>query len=107
MVTVAPLGLWFRIDGGETVDLVRRRAMRQLFWALVEKRLGAPGEPLSLGEMLAAAWPGERILHKAGTARIYTAIRALRELGLRELLVTAGDGDMLAPRARVELRASE
>ena len=101
-LVVASKGLWFRIDGGEQVDLVRRRALRLLFWALVEKRVAAPGEPMSLDEMLAAAWPGERILHKAGTARIYTAIRTLRDLGLRDLLVTAGAGYMLALAATIE-----
>jgi hypothetical protein len=75
--------------------------MRQLLWALVERRLAAPGEAMSLDAMLAAAWPGERILHKAGTARIYTAIRALRDMGLRDALVTAGDGYMIAPRVHV------
>jgi DNA-binding winged helix-turn-helix (wHTH) protein len=99
---VAEKGLWFKLEGGEAVDLMRRRAMRQLLWALVEKRLRAPGEPMALDEMLAAAWPGERIVHRAGTARIYTAIRALRDLGLRDVLVTAGDGYMIAPAVAVE-----
>ncbi len=102
-MSVAHLGMWFKLAGGEAVDLVRRRAMRQLFWALVEKRVAAAGAPMSLDDMLAAAWPGERILHKAGTARIYTAIRTLRDLGLRDVLVTAGDGYMIAPNVRVEI----
>jgi DNA-binding winged helix-turn-helix (wHTH) protein len=93
--------MWFQVGSAEHVDLTRRRAMRQLLWALVERRLAAPGEAMSLDAMLAAAWPGERILHKAGTARIYTAIRALRDMGLRDALVTAGDGYMIAPRVHV------
>ncbi len=106
-LTAGHLGNWFRVGTGETVDLVRRRAMRQLFWALVEKHVASPGEPMTLDAMLAAAWPGERILHRAGTARIYTAIRSLRDLGLRDFLVTAGEGYMLAPKVRVEIDRDE
>jgi hypothetical protein len=64
--------------------------------ALVAARKG--GEPLVRGDaLLAAGWPGERILPDAATNRLYVAIATLRKLGLRDVLVRFDEGYRLDP----------
>ncbi len=97
-------GRWFRPPGGEVVNIKRRRPLQRLLQRLVEQREAAPGEPLGTGALIAAGWPGERVLPKAGATRVYTAIATLRRLGLRELLVRTRGGYLL--RAEVALSRS-
>jgi predicted ATPase/Tfp pilus assembly protein PilF len=80
---------WFRIGEGERVDLSKRRAPR-----LILKKL-AEGRVLTLDEVIAAGWPGERIQPDAAAARAYTAIKTLRELGLGDHLERRDDGYLL------------
>jgi hypothetical protein len=56
---------------------------------------------MSLDAIVAAAWPGERVLASAGAARVYTAVRTLRDLGLRDVIATADDGYRIAADVRV------
>ena len=51
-----------------------------------------------LAERPEAGWPGERTLPEAGANRVYSAVRDLRKLGLRDVLVRADDGYRLDPR---------
>src|SRR5690606_375702 len=92
---------WFRLEGGDGVDLTRRRALRGVLRGLVERRLAAAGAPLSLDDVLEAGWPGERMSPESGARRVYVTINRLRKLGLGELLLTTGDGYMLAPHVEV------
>lgn len=93
---------WFRLEGDdEGVDLTRRRALRGVLRGLVERRLSAPGEPMTLDDVLEAGWPGERMSPESGARRVYVTINRLRKLGLGELLLTTGDGYMLAPKVAV------
>ncbi len=87
---------WFRVGSGETVDLSKRRAPRLILAALVEARAKSPNHGISLDEVIAAGWPGERIQPEAAAARAYTAIKTLRELGLGDILVRRDDGYLLA-----------
>jgi predicted ATPase/Tfp pilus assembly protein PilF len=93
---------WFRVGEGERVDLSKRRAPRLILRALAELRARAPGTGLTLDDVVAAGWPGERIQAEAAAARAYTAIKTLRELGLGELLVRRDDGYLLDPAARLD-----
>ena len=77
---------WFRVGEGERVDLSKRRAPRLILKALAEGRV------LTLDEIIAAGWPGERIQPDAAAARAYTAIKTLRELGLGDHLERRDDG---------------
>ena len=100
-VEVAEDGGWFRVAGADGVDLTRRRALRGVLEALVARRLAAPGRPLSVDDVLEAGWPGERMSPESGARRVYVTINRLRNLGFGELLLTTGDGYMLAPRVDV------
>lgn len=98
-----------RVDGSEIegpqgrLDLRRRRAVRLLLAALARHRLEHPGEALSTQACIEAGWPGERMLHEAASARLWSAIRALRDLGLEDVLQTVGEGYRLAPTNAVRI----
>lgn len=98
-------GRFFRL-GDEEVNLGRRGPLRKVLLALAKKRVASPGVGLSNEEVLEAGWPGEKMQHEAGLARVYTTIQRLRGLGLQSLLVTHDDGYLLdeAVAARIEKR---
>lgn len=94
---VCELGQWFRTPEGEVVSVERWKPLQRLLARLVEQRVAAPAEPLSVEALIAAGWPGERMLPKAGATRVYSAIASLRRLGLRDVLVRDGRGYLLDP----------
>jgi predicted ATPase len=96
-LVVPPGAEWFRLPGGETVSLQRRQVLRALLRRLAEQRLSAPGAATTVWELVEAAWPGQRALGEAGPPRVYTAVRALRRLGLADLLLSDGGGYLLDP----------
>jgi predicted ATPase len=95
-------GRCFRLDDGPTVDLTRRRALRAVLAGLVAQHRRAPGEPLGVDDVLEAGWPGERMSPESGARRVYVTINRLRNLGLGDLLLTTGDGYMLAPHVALK-----
>jgi len=96
-LVVCAHGRWFRLPGGELASVARWRSLQRLLARLAERRETAPGEPLSVDALVAAGWPGERMLSKAGATRVYTAIASLRRLGLRDLLLRDDRGYLLRP----------
>ncbi|MFO0565269.1 MAG: AAA family ATPase [Polyangiaceae bacterium] len=87
---------FFRLFGQEHgVPLERRRAVREVLRALVEARSRQPGVPVSVETLVAAGWPGERILPAAAAGRVYTAISTLRRLGLRNVVEQSGTGYLI------------
>jgi len=93
-LVVDPTGVWFRPPGGAIVDLSRRRPLMRIVVALAERRRSAEA-PLTLAELVAAGWPGERILPEAAQVRVHVAISTLRTLGLRGLLLHGKAGYFL------------
>jgi predicted ATPase len=96
-LVVCAHGRWFRVPGGEVKSVSRWRSLQRLLARLAERREIAPGEPLSVDALVAAGWPGERMLPKAGATRVYTAVASLRRLGLRDLLLRDDQGYLLRP----------
>ncbi|MCB9707162.1 MAG: FHA domain-containing protein [Myxococcales bacterium] len=90
-------GRWFRLPQRERVELAHRRTLARILAALVAQRAAAPGVPSSVAELLAAGWPDERVLERAGANRVHVALTALRKLGLRELLLRRDDGYVVDP----------
>jgi tetratricopeptide (TPR) repeat protein len=86
-LVVCARGRWFRAPGGSVVSVARWRPLQRLLERLAERREIAPGESLTVEALVAAGWPGERMLAKAGATRVYTAIASLRRLGLKGMLV--------------------
>ncbi len=83
--------------GGRRVELGRRPSLRRVLAHLVAQRASAPGAAASVEALLAAGWPGERVLPEAGAERVYTAVRTLRAMGLATVLVRRDGGYALDP----------
>ncbi len=96
-LVVGPAGLWFRPPHGERVALDRRRQLAKILDRLAGERLARPGSALDWDALLAAAWPGERVLPEAAAHRVRVAVSTLRKLGLRDVLRTSEDGYLLVP----------
>jgi len=97
----------FLVPGAASaVDLSRRTPLRRILFALAIVRVEAPGEPLSMDEMVRAGWPGERIGSAAAANRVRVALATLRKLGLREAIVTGQGGYLLDPAMAVVLGAT-
>lgn len=99
-IVVARDGRGFMTAKGERVSLARRKALSRALVLLTERRLSEPGTGISWQEMLAAAWPGEKVHPEAGFLRVRNALFLLRKLGLGEALQTR-DGYLLAPDVTV------
>lgn len=81
--------------GSERLDFSRRGPLRRVLVALVEARLRSAGRALSAGDVQEAGWPGEKMFAESAAARVYMAIRRLRELGLGPALRTVDAGYLL------------
>lgn len=90
-------GRWFVMSGADCVDLRTRKTLATLLRRLGEHRLSAPGDALSPESLIADVWPGERIIPKAARNRLHVAVRSLRAMGLRDVLLFTRHGYMLAP----------
>jgi hypothetical protein len=95
-------GAWFELREGPRVSCERRQVLRRLLVALGEHRVRAPGEALSAAALIAAGWPGERILHAAARNRLKFSVALLRRLGLRDAIRSQGSGYLIDPALALE-----
>ena len=102
---VARDGTWFEQPGGERVSLAQRHRLRRLFAALVAHYLTAPGEPMSLDELIEHGWPGEKMDAESAINRVHVSLTTLRKLGLRELLNRDEQGYYLDSKAAIVVRS--
>jgi hypothetical protein len=86
----------FRWPAGNVVPLPPRSPMRRVLDRLVAERLARPGAAVSVDDLVAAGWPGERIREDAALNRLYVALATLRKRGLRELIVSTEGGYALS-----------
>lgn len=96
-----PALMWFVVENQQK-NLARKGAMRRILQALVAAHTTTPGVALSPDALVAAGWPGERMLPEAASTRVRTAISALRKLGLRDIIQTRDDGYVFASTVVVE-----
>ena len=101
MLIVGPEARWFRLREHQPVRVLKAQAGRLVLARLVRQHVDAPGRALSLGDLFAAGWPGERIAPKAAANRVYVTLTKLRQLGLGGLLQSRDDGFLLDPAAIV------
>lgn len=78
-------GEWFVVPSGARVELGRRRLLGRLLAALARDRIGAR-VGLAADDLIALAWPGERILPDAASTRLRVALTRLRGMGVGDLL---------------------
>src|SRR5262249_14706511 len=90
-------GRWFRLPGSEVVWLERRGPLRRMVLALAQHRLAKPGLARHWEELVEVAWPGQHPTPESARNRVYVAIANLRNLGLREALLTHDEGYLIDP----------
>jgi hypothetical protein len=93
--------MWFRLGRGTTIDLRRRRSQRLILQALVQHRIEWPGQVISAAELVAKGWPGESMLPSSARCRLYVTVLALRNSGLRHVLLAQDGGYLLDPLVEV------
>ena len=96
-------GRGFRLPGGADVELPERSPLRRILLHFARRRGEAPGEVVTLEEIVRAGWPEEKIGTDAALNRAYVALTALRKLGLRGLLLSGGGGYALSQALIVRL----
>ncbi len=94
-VEIGSDGSWFTTTDGRRVDLSRRKPLKRILERLLQARVDEPGTSLSLADIQEAGWPGERMLARAASGRVYVAICTLRKLGLDDILTRADKGYLL------------
>jgi tetratricopeptide (TPR) repeat protein len=90
-----------RLPDGRVLDLSGRSQLWRVLLRLIEARIEMPGRRLSAQELFESAWSSERIRYESGRSRLYVVIRALRDLGLRDLLFHDSDGYVLDPAVEI------
>lgn len=96
-------GRWYSTPEGTRHDLERRKTLGRVLTALLLARRDEPGRALSVADLLASAWPEEKLLPRAGANRVYVAVTTLRKMGLRDLLVRSDSGYLLDPEVQLRI----
>jgi tetratricopeptide (TPR) repeat protein len=97
LLTVGWHGAWFVVGPGERIDLSRRAPLRALLWLLAEHREAQPGTAIPIDQLIAAAWPGQKMVRSSALNRLHVAFATLRSLGLKDVLQRRGEGYLLTP----------
>jgi predicted ATPase len=101
-LVVAEDGASFRTPGAaESVQIPERSPLRRILAHLAARRIEAPGEVVTIDELIAVGWPSEKIATEAALNRAYVALASLRKMGLRGILVQGGGGYALSPAVAV------
>ena len=100
-VVVGPQLAWLRLPGGHTITLSDHDAARRIMLRLIEHHAERQEDGLPPEQLIAAGWPGEKLLAEAARNRLYVVVAWLRKQGLKELLLRRFGGYMLAPTVRV------
>jgi predicted ATPase len=100
-LVVAPKAVWLRLPDGRTIDLERRRPLARIMARLAIERCQKTPHALGWEALLAAGWPGEKVLPSAGAHRVRVAISTLRKLGVGDVIKTVEDGYVIDDRTPV------
>lgn len=87
--------------GEVALPIGRRAAARNVLATLVRARLACPNEPAPWRDLVASAWPGERITDASAKNRVKVTIAWLRKLGLRDAIESDERGYWLGDRCDV------
>lgn len=82
---------------GDVVDLSARPTLAAIVRTLLDARRASPGKGVASASLVAAAWPGEKVLRNAAAIRVRVAIAQLRKLGFADVLRSGGGGYFLDP----------
>lgn len=98
-LTVGPGAAWFVVDAGPKADLSAKRSLRSILLALTDAH--SQGRRVTVGELVAAGWPGELLKGTSGPDRLYTALASLRAAGLRDVFERTHAGYCIHPEVEV------
>lgn len=102
-LTVHEDGSWFRVDGGQPVDLRTRARYRVLLRMLVREHLRDPAATISVAAVIREVWPDEKLRHAVARNRAYVALCSLRKWGLEGLVLRTAHGYHFDPNVRLTL----
>jgi predicted negative regulator of RcsB-dependent stress response len=106
-LVVARDGAWFALAGQPAVSLPAHGAARRVLKALAEARVTGATDGVSHEQIVAAGWPGQRVLAEAAALRVRAVIKQLRRAGLAELVVTLNGAYALSQQREVRLWSEE
>ena len=92
-LVVAEDGAWMTTPEGARTELPPGSPLRALLCALAAR----PAQDVSREALIAAGWPGERILPRASARRLHAAVSELRGHGLGARLERTAGGYRLVP----------
>jgi hypothetical protein len=84
-----------RLSSGDEISLASRPALARIAEQLIVAHERGRG-PVATEQLVAAGWPGERILPAAASNRLHVALSTLRRLGLGDLVVRDAGGYAIA-----------
>lgn len=102
-LTVHEDGAWFRVDGGQPVDLRTRARYRVLLRMLVREHLRDPAATISVAAVIREVWPDEKLRHSVARNRAYVAMCSLRKWGLEGLVLRTAHGYHFDPNVQLTL----
>ena len=82
-------------------DVARRASLRRVLDAIVRASVGGAAS-VSVGDLVRAGWPGEKMRPDSGAGRVYVALSTLRRFGLSDAIERYDEGYRLRPDVRVE-----
>ncbi len=82
VVLIGPDARWFAPTGRPQTSLESRPTLARVLDALARATERDAAARVSIDEIAAHAWPGERMLERAKRSRVHVAISTLRKLGL-------------------------
>jgi predicted ATPase len=101
-LAIGRAGEWFAVGEAKRVSLAERRLLMRLLDRLARARADAPRETVTAEQLLAAGWPGERMLPEAAANRLRVAMSRLRAAGLADILESVGGGYRLSPSVTLD-----
>lgn len=90
-------GAWAQVPGKDRIEVARYAASARILAQLAHTAEAHAGEACDADTLIAAGWPGERILVDAARNRLGVALARLRKLGLRDQLQKTRSGWRLDP----------
>ncbi|MEL6342243.1 MAG: tetratricopeptide repeat protein [Myxococcota bacterium] len=97
VLVVAATGEWFQMPGQSPVRVDRHGAVMRVLRHLASLVEREPGAYATAETLIAAGWPGERIVPASARNRLAVTLSRLRKAGLRDVLQNAHEGWRLDP----------
>lgn len=106
-LVVGAAGAWVQVPGRDRVDVARYGSSARILACLAQSAENRTADACDADTLIAAGWPGERILPGAARNRLGVALARLRKLGLRDQIQKTKAGWRLDPSWSVVLLRRE